>query len=194
VPGRSIRLGALALKANPMRGAVKPGTEPGLEATSYFGPERGTTAAGVHAMIVEIDPETLQVTIQKYVVVHDCGEVINPLILDGQIQGGVAQGIGNAFFEELVFDDAGQLQNASFMDYLLPTALDVPRIESGHTVTPSPLNPLGVKGAGEAGAIPVGPLFVQAVEDALGLQGLEILEIPLKPSRIWELVEAAKGN
>ncbi len=193
-PGRAIRLGKLALAANPMRGAVKPGTEPGLEATNYFGPERGTTAAGVHAMIVEVDPETLQVEILKYVVVHDCGRVINPLILDGQIHGGVAQGIGNAFFEELVFDDAGQLQNASFMDYLLPTALDVPRIETGHGVTPSPLNPLGVKGAGEAGAIPVGPLYAQALEDALGVPGLEILEIPLKPGRLWELVEEAKAG
>ncbi len=191
VPGRSISLATLAVKANPMRGAVKPGSEPGLEATNYFGPERGSTAAGVHAMVVEVDPETLQVKIEKYVVVHDCGEVINSLILEGQIQGGVAQGLGNAFFEELVFDEAGQLQTASFMDYLLPTALDVPRIESGHTVTPSPLNPLGVKGAGEAGAIPVGALFAQALEDALGIPGLEILEVPLKPARLWELCRAA---
>ncbi len=191
VPQRSIPLGELAVRANPMRGAVKPGTEPGLEATNYFGPERGATAAGVHAMIVEVDRETLQVAIRRYVVVHDCGRVINPLILDGQIHGGVAQGIGNAFYEQLVFDDGGQLQNASFMDYLLPTALDVPNIEIGHEETASPLNPLGVKGAGEAGAIPVGPLFAQAVEDALGVDGLEILEIPLTPSRLWELVRAA---
>lgn len=190
VPGREIPLGTLALRANPMRGAVKPGTEPGLEATNYFGPERGATAAGVHAMIVAVDPETLQVEIQRYVVVHDCGRVINPLILDGQIHGGVAQGIGNAFYEQLVFDDGGQLQNASLMDYLLPTALDVPPIETGHLETPSPLNPLGVKGAGEAGAIPVGALFAQAVEDALNRPGLEILEIPLNPSRLWELREA----
>lgn len=193
VPGKSITLAELAVMANPMRGAVKPGTEPGLEATNYFGPERGATAAGVHAMIVEVDPETMQVEILKYVVVHDCGEIINPLILDGQIHGGVAQGIGNAFFEQLVFDQEGQLQNASFMDYLLPTSLDVPRIESGHTVTPSPLNPLGVKGAGEAGAIPVGALFAQAVEDALGPDSFEILEIPLSPSRLWELNRAAEG-
>ena len=191
VPGRAIPLGELAVRANPMRGAVKPGTEPGLEATDYFGPERGATAGGVHAMIVEVDPETMQVTIRKYVVVHDCGRVINPLLVEGQVQGGVAQGIGNAFFEQLVFDDDGQLMNASFMDYLLPTALDVPRVEIGHEETPSPLNPLGVKGAGEAGAIPVGPLFAQALEDALAIPGLEILEIPLNPSRLWELARAA---
>ena len=194
VPGKSIPLGELALAANPMRGAVKPGTEPGLEATDYFGPERGATASGVHAMIVEVDPETMLVEIKRYVVVHDCGEVINPLILDGQIHGGVAQGIGNAFYEQLHFDDDGQLLNASFMDYLLPTALDVPRMEIGHHTTPSPLNPLGVKGAGEAGAIPVGPLFAQAVEDALASPGFEIREIPLSPSRLWELHETFRSN
>lgn len=193
-PTQAIPLGELAQAANPMRGAVSPGTEPGLEATNYFGPERGATANGVHAMIVEVDPETMQVEILKYVVVHDCGRVINPLILDGQIQGGVAQGIGNAFFEELVFDENGQLQNASFMDYLLPTALDVPRIEISHQETPSPLNPLGIKGAGEAGAIPVGALFAQAVEDAIGEKGFEILQIPLNPSRLWEMVEAHRAR
>ena len=194
VPTKTIALGELALRANPMRGAVKPGTEPGLEATNYFGPERGATASGVHAMIVEVDRETMQVEIQRYVVVHDCGEVINPLLLDGQIHGGVAQGIGNAFYEELVYDEGGQLLNASFMDYLLPTALDVPQIETDHITTPSPLNPLGVKGAGEAGAIPVGPLFAQAVEDALSESKVEILEIPLKPSRLWKLVRESSAR
>ncbi len=190
-PAKAIGLGDLARRANPMRGAVKPGTEPGLEATNYFGPHRGATASGCHAMIVEVDPETLQVEVKKYVVVHDCGRVINPLLVDGQVHGGVAQGLGNAFYEELAYDDNGQLLNASFMDFLLPTALDVPRVEVGHEETVSPLNALGTKGAGEAGAIPVGALFAQAVEDALGVPGLEILEIPLKPSRLWELVEAA---
>jgi len=189
VPDHSITLGALAGLANPMRGAVTPGTEPGLEATSYFGPAGGATASGAHAMIVEVDPLTLRPTILDYVVVHDCGTVINPLILAGQIQGGVAQGIGNAFFEQLHWDEQGQLMNASLADYLLPTALDVPRMRLDHTVTPSPLNPLGVKGAGEAGAIPVGALFAQALEDALDLpaKGIEILEMPLSPSRLWEI-------
>lgn len=189
VPQKTIKLGELAVKANPMRGAVKPGTIPGLEATNYFGPASGATAAGVHAMIVEVDPETMNVEIKKYVVVHDCGTVINPLILEGQVQGGVAQGIGNAFYEQLIFDENGQLLNGTFMDYLLPTALEVPNVESGHTVTPSPLNPLGIKGAGEAGAIPVGPLFVQAVEDALENK-IEILECPVSPKRLWELYAA----
>jgi carbon-monoxide dehydrogenase large subunit len=192
-PEKSIPLGELAKIANPMRGAVKPGTEPGLEATRYFGPYRGATASGCHACILEIDAETMQIEILKYVVVHDCGVVINPLLVDGQVHGGVAQGIGNAFYEQLVFDDTGQLLNASFMDFLLPTALDVPRVEVGHEETTSPLNPLGTKGAGEAGAIPVGALFAQTVENALAIPGLEILEIPLKPSRLWELAEGARA-
>ncbi|MDH5508454.1 MAG: molybdopterin-dependent oxidoreductase, partial [Anaerolineae bacterium] len=194
VPAKAIPLGELANRANPLRGAVKPGTEPGLEATNYFGPEMGATASGAHAMIVEVDPDTMQVEIKKYIVVHDCGEVINPLILDGQIHGGVAQGIGNAFFEQLVFDEMGTILNASLMDYLLPTALDVPHMQIGHEVTPSPLNPLGTKGAGEAGAIPVGPLYAQALEDALQDSGIEITEIPLSPNRLWEIVEASKNK
>ncbi|HEX5720742.1 MAG TPA: xanthine dehydrogenase family protein molybdopterin-binding subunit [Thermoanaerobaculia bacterium] len=189
---RSIALGELAKLSNPMRGAVKPGTEPGLESTRYFGPFRGATASGCHAMIVEIDRETMQVEVKKYVVVHDCGRVLNPLLVDGQVHGGVAQGLGNAYYEQLVYDDNGQLLNASFMDFLLPTALDVPRVEVGHEETVSPLNPLGTKGAGEAGAIPVGALFAQAMEDALAIPGLEILEIPLKPSRLWELAQLAE--
>jgi carbon-monoxide dehydrogenase large subunit len=194
IPEKFIRLGELAQRANPMRGAVKPGTEPGLESTQYFGPPSGATANGVHAMIVELDPQTFDLKILKYVVVHDCGTVINPMILAGQIHGGVAQGIGNAFYEKLSFDDQGQLLNASLADYLLPTALEVPRMELGHTTTPSPLNPLGIKGAGEAGAIPVGPLFAQAIEDALDLkhQKVELLEIPLSPSRLFELTRSAR--
>lgn len=188
VPQSAIALGELAVKANPMRGAVVPGTEPGLEATTYFGPASGTTASGVHAMIVEVDTETFDVEILRYVVVHDCGRVINPMILDGQIHGGVAQGIGNAFYEQLIFDDEGQLLNASFMDYLLPTSTDVPTIEGGHIETPSPLNPLGIKGAGEAGAIPVGALFAQAVEDALRDHRVTLRDIPLSPHRLFELV------
>lgn len=189
VPDRSVPLGELANQANPLRGVVEPGTEPGLESTNYFGPKMGATSSGVHAMIVEVDPNTMMLDIQKFVVVHDCGRVINPMILDGQVQGGVAQGIGNAYFEHLMYDENAQLLNGTFMDYLIPTSLDVPKVDVGHEETPSPLNPLGIKGAGEAGAIPVGALFCQAIEDALQIKGLELLEIPLSPSRLWELVE-----
>src|SRR5256884_3905634 len=194
IPQKFAMPGDLANQPNPMRGAVEPGTEPGLESTRYFGPKMGATANGVHAIIIEMDPKTFELKILKYVVVHDCGTVINPMILAGQIHGGVAQGIGNAFYEKLVFDDQGQLLSASLADYLLPIALDVPRMELGHTVNMSPLNPLGIKGAGEAGAIPAGPLFAQAIEDALDLKGrgVELLEIPLSPSRLFELTRKAR--
>ncbi len=143
-------------------------------------------------MIVDVDPDTAMVKILRYVVVHDCGRVINPLILDGQIHGGVAHGIGNAFYEKLVYDENGQLLTGSFMDYLLPTSLDVPDIETAHHETPSPLNPLGVKGAGEAGVIPGGALFAQAVENALAERGIEIREIPLSPNLLFTLLVEAE--
>jgi CO/xanthine dehydrogenase Mo-binding subunit/carbon monoxide dehydrogenase subunit G len=187
----SLSLGELAGMANPLRGAVKPGSEPGLEATAYYGPDRGSTASGVHAMIVEVDPETAMVEVKRYVVAHDCGKLINPMLVEGQIQGGVAHGIGNAFFEELIFDDNGQLQNASFMDYLLPTATDVPKVEMAHRETPSP-GPLGLKGVGEAGCIPTGALFAQAVEDALSDHGIEITEIPMSPDKLFGLITRTK--
>jgi CO/xanthine dehydrogenase Mo-binding subunit len=193
-PERVISLGELAEKANPLRGAVAPGTEPGLEATAYYGPESGATACGMHAMILAIDPQTMEIEIHKYAVIHDCGRVVNPLIVDGQVHGGVAQGLGNAYYEQLVFDSEGQILNANLRDFLIPTSLEIPRILTGHIETPSPLNPLGVKGAGEAGAIPVGAVFAQAVEDAIGDPTLEILEIPLSPNRLWEiLTEHQKG-
>jgi aerobic carbon-monoxide dehydrogenase large subunit len=193
-PEQKISLGALAGHANPLRGAVIPGTEPGLEATAYFGPDHGSTASGVHAMVVEVDPETAMVKIHRYIVVHDCGKLINPVIVAGQVQGGVAQGIGNAFYEQLHYDEGGQLQNASFMDYLIPTALDVPRVEMAHRETEAPLNPLGIKGVGEAGCIPTGAAFAQALEDALPHLGLEIREIPLSPNRLFELMREAEGR
>jgi carbon-monoxide dehydrogenase large subunit len=185
---RTISLAQLAARANPLRGAVRPGTEPGLESTAYFGPDRGSTASGVHAMIVEVDVETAMVEVKRYLVVHDCGRIINPLLVEGQIHGGVAQGLGNAFYEQLVYDEQGQLLNASFMDYLLPTATDVPTIETAHRETPSPFNPVGLKGVGEAGCIPTGAAFAQAVEDALNI---EILDIPLSPNRLFTLIQQA---
>jgi carbon-monoxide dehydrogenase large subunit len=188
IPHQSISLGELASRANPLRGAVEPGTEPGLEATAYFGPKYGATAFGTHAMILEVDPETMMVEIKRYVVVEDCGTILNPLILEGQIHGGVAMGIGNAYYEKLVYGENGQLLNASLADYLIPTATEVPRIIVGHEQTPSPLNPLGSKGAGEAGTIPVPALFAQALENALPDYDFEIIETPLSPNRLFELL------
>ncbi len=194
MPEKSISLGKLAVLANPLRGAVQPGTEPGLEATDYFGPQYGATAAGAHAMILEVDPETMMVEIKRYVAVEDCGTVLNPLILDGQVHGGVALGIGNSYYEKLVFDDNGQLLNASLADYLIAAATEVPRIEVGHGYTLSPLNPLGTKGAGEAGTLPVPALFAQALEDALADHRLEVVEMPLSPNRLFELLQAAQES
>jgi len=192
MPNVSISLGELASLANPLRGAVQPGTEPGLEATEYFGPQYCAAAFGAHAMILEVDLGTMMVEIKRYVTVEDCGTILNPLILDGQIHGGVAMGIGNAFYEQLVFSENGQLLNASLADYLIPSASEVPRIEIGHEITRSPLNQLGTKGVGEAGTIPVPALFAQALENALSDFDLEILETPLSPNRLFELLEEKK--
>ncbi len=193
IPEKGISLGELAVRANPMRGSVEPGTEPGLEATSYFGPKYGATAAGTVAMIVEVDPETMMVQIKRFVIVHDCGTILNPLIVDGQVHGGISMGIGQSYYEQLVYDENGQLLNASLMDYLLPRSTDMPpRIEIGHVETKSPLNPMGAKGVGEAGAIPTPAAFIQAIENALADYKLEILETPLSPNRLFEIMSNVK--
>lgn len=185
-PETAIPLGSLAAMANPMRGVVEPGVEPGLEATAYYGPPHGATGSGACAVILEIDPETCKPKIERFVLVHDCGTVINPLILEGQLQGGVSMGIGNAFYEKLVYDENGQLLTASFMDYLMPLATDMPKkMELGHLHTPSELNPLGIKGVGEAGALPPPPAFAQAFEDAFYDRKLELLESNLSPSVVY---------
>jgi CO/xanthine dehydrogenase Mo-binding subunit len=134
------------------------------------------------------------IEIKKYIVVEDCGTVLNPLILDGQVHGGVAMGIGNAYYEQLIYDENAQLLNASLADYLIPTACEVPHIEIEHLETRSPLNPLGTKGAGEAGAIPVPALFAQAIENAFPDHGLEILEMPLSPNRLFELLREKESE
>ncbi len=188
IPRMSISLGDLAAEANPLRGAVEPGTEPGLEATAYFGPQYGAAAFGVHAMIIEVDPETMMIDIKRYVVAEDCGTILNPLILEGQIHGGVAMGIGNAYFEQLIYDENAQLLNASLADYLVPTACEIPTIEVEHLETRSPLNPLGTKGVGEAGTIPVPSLFAQAIENAFPDHDFEILEMPLSPNKLFEIL------
>jgi CO/xanthine dehydrogenase Mo-binding subunit len=188
IPEQSIGLGELAVLANPLRGAVEPGTEPGLESTDYFGPQYGATANGTHAIILEVDPETMMIDIKRYVTVEDCGTVLNPLILEGQIHGGVALGIANSYYEQLIYDENGQLLNASLADYLIPSSTEIPRIEVGHEETLAPQNPIGSKGAGEAGTIPVPAVFAQALEDALSDYELEIFEMPLSPNRLFELL------
>ncbi len=185
-PTRSVTIGEVAVAANPLRGTIPQQWEgPGLEASRYFAPPQGAFASGCHAVILEIDRGTGSIRLEKYVVVHDCGKIINPLILEGQIRGGVAQGIGGAFYEKLIYDENGQLLTQTFMDYLLPSLSEVPAVEIGHVETPSPLNPLGVKGAGEAGVIPVPAVIASAIEDALGVR---ITEMPLSHTRLLELI------
>src|SRR5947209_7268648 len=213
-PHRALTLGQVAISSNPLRYAYgenarklmsmklagpRPGPalpeergSPGLEASGFYSPPHGSFASGIHGAIIEVDVTTGDVTFVKYAAVHDCGRVINPTVVEGQVHGGVAQGIGGAFFERLVYDEEGQLINASFMDYLLPTAAEVPPIAVDHVETPSPLNPLGVKGAGEAGVIPVPALFASAIDDALSPFGVRIREMPLHPCRLYELLTQAR--
>ena len=204
-PGAEISLGTVAVLSNPLRYAfdesakaatqfvvgdtsgppVPEDDEPGVEGRDFFSPTGSTFASGMHAVVVETDPETAEITILRYCVVHDCGRLINPRIVEGQIHGGVAQGVGGALYERMVYDASGQLQNASFMDFLMPYVSEVPeRIEIDHLETPSPLNPLGIKGAGEAGVIPGSAAIAAAIEDA---EGFVIRAMPISPSELFEL-------
>jgi aerobic carbon-monoxide dehydrogenase large subunit len=210
-PGTEISLGTIAVLSNPLRYAfdeaskaatqfvvghpdqppVPEDDEPGIEGRDYYSPLRSTFANGMHAVIVETDPETAEIKILRYCVVHDCGTLINPMIVAGQVHGGVAQGIGGALYERMAYDENGQLQNASFMDFLMPYASEMPdEIEIDHLETPSPLNPLGIKGAGEAGVIPSAAVFAAAISDA---EGFAITSMPISPSELFELRSARRA-
>ncbi len=204
-PTVGLPLGSVAVLSNPLRYAFDtasqaatqfvvgdPGKspvaeedEPGLEGRDFYSPTQSTFANGMHAVIVETDPETAEIKILRYCVVHDCGVIVNPMIVEGQIHGGVAQGVAGALYERMEYDEHGQLLNASFMDFLMPYATEVPpRIEIDHLQTPSPLNPLGIKGAGEAGVIPGAAVFASAIEDA---EGFRITSMPISPSELFAL-------
>jgi carbon-monoxide dehydrogenase large subunit len=171
------------------------GPEPGLEHTSHFTPDQSTYSNGTHIAEVEVDIETGQVTILRYVVMHDCGHVINPMVVEGQVIGGVIHGVGNAFFERMTYDDQAQPLSTNFGEYLLPLATDSPNVEILHMETPSPLNPLGIKGAGEGGTIPAIAALVSAVENALEPFGVHIAEAPITPERIVALLgDAARSR
>jgi len=171
------------------------GPTPGLEASSHFTPDQSTYSNGTHIAEVEVDIETGQVTVTRYLVMHDCGTVINPMVVEGQIVGGVIHGVGNAFFERLVYDDQAQPVSTHFGEYLLPLATDSPSVEVLHMETPSPLNPLGLKGAGEGGTIAAIAALLSAVENALEPFGVHIAEAPITPQRIVELLgEHALGR
>jgi carbon-monoxide dehydrogenase large subunit len=189
VPGLRKSFREIAVKSIGMPGfSMVGGLSPGLENTAYFQPDQSTYSNGTHVAEVEVDIETGQVTILRYTVMHDCGHVINPMVVEGQVVGGVAHGVGNALFERLVYDDDAQPLGVNFGEYLLPLATDVPPIDVHHSETPSPLNPLGLKGAGEAGTIPAIAAIVAAVENALRPFRVTINEAPISPERIVALM------
>jgi carbon-monoxide dehydrogenase large subunit len=194
VPDRRLSLAEISrvVSAPPPAFTFPEGLEPGLEATHYFHPSANTYANGVHVATVEVDVETGVVNVLRYVVVHDCGRVINPMIVDGQVRGGVAQGLGNALYEEMVYDESGQPLTTSFMDYPMPTTMEVPRIDVGHMETLSPLNPEGIKGAGEGGTMPVPALIANAIDDALAPLGVVVDRIPITPARLLEQIRAVQ--
>ena len=189
LPKRSVSFSDLARASVPGWASKLPeDLEPGLEATFYFVPPTVTWANAAHVAVIEVDTETGRIKLLDYVVSHDAGKLINPLLVDGQIHGGVVQGIGAALYEEISYDQNGQLLGGSFMDYLLPGALDVPKIKTVHLESPSPLNPLGVKGLGEGGAIAPPAAIANALADALRPLGIQVNEIPLTPDRVLKLL------
>ena len=193
--GVEIAFAELAKMTSGMPGYVLPnGVQPDLEAHSYFTPPRATYSNGCHVAEVEVDPDTGLVKILNYVVVHDCGKVINPMLVDGQIIGGVVHGIGNALLERMVFDADSNPITTTFADYLMPTAELVPKLQIIHMESQTPLNPLGAKGAGEGGTIPAAAAIVAAVEHALEPFDIKILESPILPQRICELIDAASAG
>jgi carbon-monoxide dehydrogenase large subunit len=192
-PGRGITIQQVAFAAY-VPHKYPTGLEPGLEATSFYDPSNFTWPFGTHVAVVEVDPETGVVKLQRYVAVDDCGRVINPLLVDGQIHGGLAQGIAQALYEEAVYDENGQLVSGSLMDYAVPKADDLVNFELDRTETPSPVNALGVKGIGEAGTIASSAAIVNAVVDALAPLGVKHLDMPLKPERVWQAIQQAQAR
>jgi carbon-monoxide dehydrogenase large subunit len=187
-PPRSVSFTHIAMSANTGHDLPE-GEEAGLNETAFFDPVNFTYPFGVHMAEVEVDTETGETKITRYLAVDDCGNVINPMIVDGQVHGGVAQGIAQALWEEVVYDEDGQLITGTLMDYAVPFSSDLPNIETGATITPSPVNPLGVKGVGEAGTIASTPVIVNAVIDALSDLGVEHIDMPLRPEKVWKALK-----
>ncbi len=185
---KTVSFGEVALEAHICRN-LPPGMEPGLVVTRFFEPANFAFPFGAHIAVVEVDKETGETKIQRYIAVDDCGKVINPLMVDGQVHGGVAQGLGQALLEEAVYDEGGQLVTGELMSYSVPKAHHVPEIECDRTETPSPVNPLGVKGVGEAGTIGCSPALVNAVVDALSPLGVRHIDMPMTPQRVWRVIQ-----
>ncbi len=173
---------------------VPQGVEPHLEATTFYDPQNFVFPFGAHVCVVDVDGETGQVTIRRYVAVDDCGTQINPMIVEGQVHGGVLQGLGQAMMEAAVYDENGSLLTSNLIEYLVPSSLESPMIETDSTVTPSPHNPIGVKGVGETGTIASSQAYVNAVVDALAPYGVEHLDMPLTPDKVWRAIQAGRGR
>jgi carbon-monoxide dehydrogenase large subunit len=189
VPSKAVKFTDVALEAYWPR-KVPADVELGLEATAVFNPSNFTFPDGTHIAVVEVDPDTGKVTLLRYVCVDDVGKVINPMIVEGQIHGGIAQGIGQALWETAVYDENGQLLSGSMMDYALPIASAFPPFETARNETPSPVNPLGAKGAGEAGTVASTAAVANAVIDALKPFGVRHLDMPLTSEKVWRAMQA----
>ncbi|HZI56147.1 MAG TPA: molybdopterin cofactor-binding domain-containing protein, partial [Verrucomicrobiae bacterium] len=185
--GKTLTMMDIALEAHVAKN-LPADMEPGLSATSFFEPKNFTFPFGTHIAVVEIDKETGEIDFQRYVAVDDCGKQINPMLVEGQIHGGIVQSLGQALYEELVYDENGQLVTGTLMDYALPKAIMIPHLELASTETPSPVNPLGAKGVGEAGTIGATPAIVSAIVDALAPYGVRHLDMPLKPEVLWKII------
>jgi aerobic carbon-monoxide dehydrogenase large subunit len=191
--GKSVTFVEVATAAHHAK-KLPPNTQPGLVATHFWEPPNFTFPFGAHLVVTEVDKDTGAIDIKRYIAVDDCGRIINPLLVSGQIHGGVAQGLGQALWEEAVYDDNGQLITGELTDYALPKAMFMPWIESSHTETPSPVNPLGVKGVGEAGTIGCSPAVVNSVVDALAPLGVRHIDMPLTPEKIWRLIQTHSAH
>jgi carbon-monoxide dehydrogenase large subunit len=191
VPDRNITWRQIAATAH---GRLVPGLEPGLQETVFFDPGREAWGFGAHVALVRIDRDTGKPTLEKLVLVDDCGVVLNPMIVEGQVYGGVAQGLGEAFQEHMLYDDDGQPLTASLLDYAVPRASDMPRLILGETVTPNPFHPLGVKGVGEAGCNGAPPAVANAVMDALAPLGIDHIDMPYTAPKLWEAIQASSDN
>jgi carbon-monoxide dehydrogenase large subunit len=192
-PTTSIPLAEVHIAAITGQG-IPADVEPGLEATSHFEPPAAAFAFGSAAAVVAVDPETGDFEIERFVMVHDCGTIVNPVVVEGQVRGALVQGLGAALAEELRYDpETGQLLNGSMLDYFVPTAADVPPIELHHTEVPSPVTTFGVRGVGEIGTIPPGAAIANAVCDALADRGVELTRLPVTPEAVWHAIQDA-GN
>ena len=193
-PGRAVTIAEVAdLAHRPSGGTLPPGVDPGLEATQYYDPPPATFSNGTHVAVVEIDPETGQIELVRHVVVEDCGRIVNPMIVDGQTHGAVAQGIGNALYEDFVYDDGGQPLTTSFLDYVIPGTMEVPPIDIIHMETPPATSVTGFKGMAEGGTIGSTAAIANAVADALAPLGVEVRELPLTPDRVHRLIKEKRS-